>query len=62
MKTLFDRDMENERLKEKGIEFICLDRHCPLYMSCPFATRTSYDEGDSKCEYHTESATSADRS
>ena len=48
MKTLFECDMENERLAEKGIEFICPDCHCPLHILCPYAARTSYKEGVEK--------------
>ncbi len=48
MKTLFECDMENARLAEKGIEFICPNRHCPLHILCPYAARTNYKEGGAK--------------
>ena len=44
VKALFECDMENERLAEKGIEFICPNHHCPLRILCPYAKRTSYNE------------------
>lgn len=47
METLFECDMENERLAEKGIEFICPNRYCPLHILCPYASRTNEEGGES---------------
>lgn len=48
MRTLFDCDMANERLAEKGIMFICPNPHCPLRSECPYAARTCNEEGGAK--------------
>lgn len=40
MTNLFECDMENERLAEKGIVFVCLNSRCPLSYKCPYAERT----------------------
>ena len=48
MRTMIECEMDVWRLAEKGIEFICPNRHCPLQIQCSYAARTSYDEGEAK--------------
>lgn len=45
MRTLFECDMANVRLAEKGIEFTCPHPHCPLHILCPYAARTDAGKG-----------------
>ena len=40
MTSLFECDLENQRLAEKGIVFICPNSRCPLGLTCPYAERT----------------------
>lgn len=46
MRTLFECDLENERLAEKGVMFTCLNRRFPLRIMCPYVARTPAYEGD----------------
>ena len=43
--TLFECDMEDMRLAEKGIVFLCPNRMCPLYIQCPYAERDKDEKG-----------------
>lgn len=49
MRTRIECDMDDCRLAEKGIMFICPNPHCPLRNECPYAARTDYEEGGEKC-------------
>lgn len=40
MTSLFECALENQRLAEMGIVFICPNSRCPLSMECPNAERT----------------------
>lgn len=46
MITMFECDMENERLAMTGIIFLCPYSGCELYTSCPYAARDK--EGGAK--------------
>jgi len=48
MRTLFECDMENERLAEKGIVFVCPNPRCPLYILCPYVARENNEKGELK--------------
>ena len=48
MRTLFECDIENERLIEKGIVFLCPNRRCPLRILCPYVARENYEGGDAE--------------
>ena len=50
MRSLFECDMNNMRLAEKGIEFICPNHRCPLHILCPYAARTNHEEGQIAAE------------
>lgn len=39
MRTHFECDMENQRLVEKGIVFVCPNQRCQLRVLCPFTAR-----------------------
>ena len=45
MRTLFECDMEDARLAEKGIVFVCPNHRCPLRIVCPYVSRTCNEEG-----------------
>jgi hypothetical protein len=42
MNSLFECDLENQRLAEKGIVFVCSKSSCPLSLKCPYAKRKGY--------------------
>lgn len=40
MTSLFECDLENQRLAEVGIVFVCPKSSCPLSYKCPYEERT----------------------
>lgn len=46
MNSLFECDLENQRLAEKGIIFVCPKSSCPLSLTCPYAERARIIESE----------------
>lgn len=46
MTSLFECDLENQRLAEEGIVFVCPNSRCPLSLKCPYAERTRIIESE----------------
>ena len=46
MTTLFECDMDDARMAEKGVVFACPNRRCPLHVVCPYAARTCNEKGE----------------
>ena len=46
MTSLFECDLENQRLAEMGIVFVCTEKNCPLSLKCTYAERTRVIESE----------------
>ena len=46
MTSLFECDLENQRLAEMGIVFVCPKSSCPLSYKCPYEQRVMIKESE----------------